>query len=392
MGHPEQGWPVLFEAMNVLNRAPSATALASTLCLALLAGCSSVGDSLSGDKVDYRKTGAKVVKLDVPPDLSQLPGQVRYSQVGAATVSASSLGGSSPVTAAEATAVALRQAGSYRLMRDGQTRWLAVALPPDQIWTPVRDFWTSNGFELLEDDPKAGLLTTNFLENRAKVGDEGAVRKALGRVFEALYDSGERDQYRLRIERTATGSEIYIAHRGLIEEYETKSKDRTVWRARPADPQLEAAMLSRLMVSLGLPKAEAEAVVAKAEPVAQPSSGYARLNDDKASLTLDVDGDTAWRRVGLALDRSGFTVETRDRKAGVYEIRLSASDVEANRPGFFARLFGAKAQGDGLSRFRVTVTPAGKSTQVQVLSDTGKAVADNPMAQRVAKQLLDELT
>jgi len=390
MGHPEQGWPVLFEAMNVLNRAPSATALASTLCLALLAGCSSVGDTLSGDKVDYRKTGAKVVKLDVPPDLSQLPGQVRYGQVGAATVSASSLG-STPGTPADTAAVALRQAGSYRLMRDGQTRWLNVALPPDQIWPQVHDFWTDNGFELTEDDPKAGLLTTNFLENRAKVGDEGGVRKALGRVFEALYDSGERDQYRVRIERTANGSEIYIAHRGLIEEYETKAKDRTVWRARPSDPQLEAAMLSRLMVTLGLPKAEAEAVVAMAESVPQPSSGYARLNDDKASLTLDVDGDTAWRRVGLALDRSGFTVETRDRKAGVYEIRLSASDVEANRPGFFARLFGAKAQGDGLSRFRVTVAASGKATQVQVLSDTGKPVADNPMAQRVAKQLLDEL-
>ncbi|MEY4763551.1 MAG: hypothetical protein RI907_224 [Pseudomonadota bacterium] len=378
--------------MRFSNRRPAVSALASALCLAgLTAGCSSLGDGLSGDKVDYRQSGAKVVKLDVPPDLSQLPGQVRYGQVGASTVTASSLGNNNSVNDNSAD-VALTQAGSYKLMRDGQMRWLSVALPPDKVWPAVQEFWKNQGVELVEDDAQAGVLTTAFVENRAKVPQDGVVRKTLGRAFDMLYDSGERDQYRLRVERTATGSEIYIAHRGLIEEYEDRQKDRTIWRGRPSDPQLEAAILSKLMVQLGLPKKDAEAVMSKETAPAVAMSSYARLNDDKASLTLDTDLDTAWRRVGLALDRGGFTVESRDRKQGAYEIRLSASDVEANRPGFFARLFGAKPIGDGLSRFRVTVQTAGKATQVQVLSDTGKVVADNPMAQRVAKQLLDELS
>jgi outer membrane protein assembly factor BamC len=386
-----------FEAMKLFTRPQTAVALAASVCIAgLSAGCSSLTDTLSGDKVDYRNTGAQSVKLDVPPDLSQLPGQSRYGQTSS-TVTASSLGGNiaNPSGAGAPLSVAINQAGAYKMERQGQIRWLSVALPPEQLWPAVREFWTEQGFELLVDQPEAGLLETNYLENRAKVGEDGLLRNSIGRVLSFLYDSGERDQYRMRIERTATGSELYIAHRGLSEEYEDAvRKERTVWKGRPSDPQLEAAMLSRLLVKLGAPKAAADATVASAAPVAAPAapaSAYARLNDDKVSLTLDADLDTAWRRVGLALDRGGFTVENRDRKQGAYEIRLSDSDVEANRPNFIARLFGAKS-GDGLSRFRVTVGAAsGQQTQVQVLSDTGQPVPADAMAQRVAKQLLDEL-
>jgi outer membrane protein assembly factor BamC len=382
--------------MTVSIRPQTATALAAALCVTLAStGCSSVGDALSGDKVDYRNTGTQTVRLDVPPDLSQLPGQSRFGQVTSSTVTASSLGGSAGAPATLPVSVAINQVGAYKLERRGQTRWLTVALPPEQLWPALRSFWLDQGFDLPVDQAETGTLETSYQENRAKVPQDGALRKTLGRVFDMLYDTGERDSYRMRLERTATGSEIYIAHRGLSEQYETAQKDRTVWRGRPSDPQLEAEMLSRLLVKLGVPKASADATVAAAAqaPEAQATavSTYARLNDDKASLTLDTDLDTAWRRVGLALDRSGFTVESRDRKQGSYDIRLSDSDVEANRPGFFARMFGAKAVGDGLSRFRVTVQAQGKQAQVQVLSDTGKTVADNPMAQRVAKQLLDEL-
>ncbi len=382
--------------MTVSIRPQTATALAAALCVTLAStGCSSVGDALSGDKVDYRNTGTQTVRLDVPPDLSQLPGQARFGQVTASTVTASSLGGTAGAPATQPVSVAINQAGAYKLERQGQTRWLTVALPPEQLWPALRSFWLDQGFDLLVDQADTGTLETSYQENRAKVPQDGTVRKTLGRVFDMLYDTGERDSYRMRLERTATGSEIYIAHRGLVEQYETAQKDRTVWRGRPSDPQLEAEMLSRLLVKLGVPKASADATVAAAaqapEAPATPVSTYARLNGDKASLTLDTDLDTAWRRVGLALDRSGFTVESRDRKQGSYDIRLSDSDVEANRPGFFARMFGAKAVGDGLSRFRVTVQAQGKQAQVQVLSDTGKTVSDNPMAQRVAKQLLDEL-
>jgi len=116
------------------------------------------------------------------------------------------------------------------------------------------------------------------------------------------------------------------------------------------------------------------------------------MTADGLSLTVEADYDTAWRRVGLALDRSGFTVENRDRKQGSFEVRLSDNDPDASKPGFFARLFGAKAENqDGLSRYRVQVQSQGKNSLVSVLKDNGQPTTSST-AKRIAKQLLDELS
>ena len=367
----------------------SAAALATTL---VTSGCSSVSETLAGDKVDYRTSGSQSVRLDVPPDLSQLPGQTRYGQVGPASVSATSL---QRIDKAEApvSTVAPNQATGIKLERQGQTRWLSVNLPPEQIWEQVRSFWTDNGFELTTDKAEIGLLETNWSENRAKVPQDGMIRKTLGRVFDMLYDTGERDQYRTRIERTATGSEIYISHRGMSEEYEDSKKERTTWRTRPSDPGLEAEMLSRLLTKLGAPKDVATA--AKADTAAAPAAAtnQARLNPDGLSLQVDADFDTAWRRVGLALDRSGFTVENRDRKQGTYEVRLSDNDPQASKPGFFSRLFSSTpANQDGLIRYAVVVKGQSKGgSLVSVLNEKGQAVSTDT-AKRITKQLLDELS
>ena len=374
--------------MSITKRHPTTLALGAALVSAVATtGCSSVGDFLSGDKVDYRSSGAQTVKLDVPPDLSQLPGQTRYGQVTASTVSASSL-----MRADKADAnVVLPQSTTVKLERQGQTRWLSVNLPPEAVAEQVRSFWLDMGFELTTDKADLGLFETNFNENRAKVPQDG-VRKALGKVFEALYDTGERDQYRTRIERTASGCEVYITHRGLSEEFEDAKKERTTWKVRPSDPGLEAEMLSRLMVKLGAPKDAATAAKAVAAAPVAANTALARLDASGVNLSVDADFDTAWRRVGLALDRSGFTVENRDRKNGNYEVRLSDSDVEANKPGFFKRLFSSSAASyDGLSRYNVKVVGQSRSnTLVSVTDDKGNA-SKSDTAKRIAKQLLDEL-
>lgn len=367
----------------------SVAALASALATS---GCSSVGDALSGDKVDYRTSGTQSVKLDVPPDLSQLPGQTRYGQVASASVSANNMLRNDKADA-PASLVAPTQASGIKLERQGQMRWLSVNQAPEQLWDQVRTFWAESGFELTTDKPEIGILETNWSENMAKQTQDGIIRKTLGRVFDMLHDTGERDQYRTRIERTATGSEIYISHRGLSEEYEDiNKKDRTTWRARPSDAGLEAEFLSRLMAKLGASKDAVAAVKADNKPATQAANSQAQLNADGLSLNVSADFDTTWRRVGLALDRSGFTVENRDRKQGTYEVRLSDTDLEANKPGFFSRLFSSTpANQDGLSHYNVVVTSKGKTSLVSVINDKGQSVNSNT-AKRITKQLFDELS
>ncbi len=377
--------------MPITSRQQTAIALGCALSVTLLgSGCTSLSNALSGDKIDYRSSGSQTVRLDVPPDLSQLSGQSRFNQVSPSIVTASSMGQQAQNAANVSNQVAPKAVGDIRMERQGQTRWLVVNLPPEQVYEKVRAFWSSVGFELVVDQPAAGVMETNWNENRAKL-NEGGVRGLLGSVLERLYDTGERDQFRTRLERTAQGTEIYVTHRGLEEVYEGDRKDRTTWRGRPSDPNLEAEMLARMMVALGASKEQADQVREEAAKQAPATTGnLATLNADATSVTLRGDQDLAWRRVGLALDRSGFTVEGRDRASGTYDVRLSVNDPSAPKPGFFSRLFSRGNQEETLARYRVKVQPQGRETLISVLNEANQPVS-NDTARLIAKRLVEEL-
>ena len=67
--------------------------------------------------------------------------------------------------------------------------------------------------------PETGVMETEWAENRAKIPQDG-IRALLGRVFDSLYSTGERDKFRTRVERSPSGgSEVYITHRGMEEVY-----------------------------------------------------------------------------------------------------------------------------------------------------------------------------
>ena len=246
-------------------------------------------------------------------------------------------------------------------------------------------------------------METDWAENRGKLPMD-FIRASVGKIFDAAYSTGELDKFRTRIERApGGGTEVYITHRGMIEVYRGERKENTVWQPRLADAQLEAELLSRLMLKLGATEAAAKAAAAGAvAPVAGTGTGTApetaaraRLVGTGAAATLQVDDgfDRAWRRVGVALDRSGFTVEDRDRSQGVYFVRyVNPAFAGKDEPNFIAKLFsfGKQADTTGLTRYRVTVKADGARSVVSVLNgqggtDTGDA------ATRITTLLLEEL-
>jgi len=357
-----------------------------------LAGCSTIENFVSGDKIDYRTSGTKTPGLEIPPDLTQLARDSRYSASGGA-VSASTFqaGASAPAAAAVKSAggaVAPSQIGDVRIERQGNQRWLVTALPPEQLWPRLQAFWKDSGFSLVVDQPAAGVMETEWNENRAKLPQD-IVRSTVGRVFDSFYSTGERDKFRTRVERTSSGSEVYISHRGVEEVYTSQQKDSTVWQPRPADPQLEATFLARLMTRLGVTEETAKAAVATA-PV--PTARARTLaNQPAATLQVDDNFERAWRRVGLALDRSGFTVEDRDRTQGLYFVRyVDPKDVGKAEKGFFARLFGSDSAASGPARYRIFVKAEGERSNVSVLNAQGAPEAGET-AQRIVSLLLEEL-
>jgi outer membrane protein assembly factor BamC len=345
---------------------------------AALSACS----VLDNDKIDYR-SASKAPTLEVPPDLTQLSRDTRYVVPGGGTVSANTyaLGQSVPGLPTAATAV-----GDVRIERAGTQRWLVVNRPADQLWPLVRDFWQENGFLLAMDQPNLGIMETDWAENRAKIPTD-FIRNSIGKLFDSAYSTAERDKFRTRLERSANGTEIFVSHRGMIEVYSNVQKDQTVWQPRPTDPELEAEFLRRLMVKLGAPQLQAQSTAAA--PSENKPTSRVSTNGSQPVVLIDEPFDRAWRRVGLALDRTGFTVEDRDRSQGTYFVRYVPPNPDKKDPGFFGKLFSRTSNEQPL-KYRITVKGEGQTTTVAVLNSSGSPEASQD-AQRIVQVIADDL-
>ena len=374
------------------------------MALVTLSGCSSVSEMLEPEKIDYKsvgKTSKAGSKLEVPPDLTQTKGDSRYAvgenSKGSATASSfNEQRKSTSVKPVEGkVAPSSDPVAGIRVERAGSQRWLVSKQAPDVLWPLIKEFWQESGFLMVLETPEAGVMETDWAENRAKIPQD-FIRNSIGKVFDSLYSTGERDKFRTRLERTPDGgTEIYISHRGAAEVVTGQMKEKTLWTSRPSDPELEAEFLGRLMARLGN---EDKPTTAKAAvESAKPAQDRTKLVKDASGSFLVVEEgfDRVWRRVGLALDRVGFTVEDRDRTRGLYFVRYidQAADAEVKKsePGFFSRLFSSKDDKKGAQRYRVLVKSSSDAkTQVSVLDEQGE-VAKGSNADRIITLLNDQL-
>jgi len=349
--------------------------------VASLAACS----VFESDKIDYKSAG-KAPSLEVPPDLTQLSRDNRYAVPGG-PVSANSFQAGKADAPGVPTAVAAL--GDVRMERSGNQRWIVVGRPADQVWEPVRDFWQENGFLLTTDQRNLGIMETDWAENRAKLPQD-IIRGTLGKLLDSVYSTGELDRFRTRLERTPNGTEIYVSHRGMAEVYSDARKEQTVWQPRASDPELETEFLRRLMVKLGVSQEQSKALTASAAP-ASTAARVATI-EGRPALQINDGFDRAWRRVGLALDRTGFTVEDRDRSAGTYFVRYVTPNPDKKEPGFFSKLnpFNKSDKNDGLLKFRILVKSQGETSTVSVLNEAGVPDA-TANAQRIVQVIADDL-
>ena len=182
---------------------------------------------------------SKSVGLEVPPDLSQLNRDSRYTMPGSGTVSASSMPSGAPQVGLRQAQVAPDRVADIQMERLGNQRWLRIQRPPDQIWDKVKNFWIDSGFVLVQDDPQLGLMETEWAENRAKIPQD-FIRRTLGKVLDGLYSTGERDKFRIRLDRIdANTTEIFVTHRGMEEVYSVADRSQTRWQPRASDASLE---------------------------------------------------------------------------------------------------------------------------------------------------------
>ena len=264
-------------------------------------------------------------------------------------------------------------------------------MPAEKLWPVVKNFWQENGLLIAQEYPEAGILETNWAENRAPIKDSW-VNSKIGSIFRPLASTGTRDKYRTRLERTPDGgTEVYISHRGLVEVYTSDENTETAWQPRPSDPGLEIEFLRRLMVQLGTPAEQAKRQIA-AVPAPKSRANLKKGANGEEMLEVLEPFDRAWRRVGLALDRVGFTVEDRDRQKGVYFVRYADPRGQKKDQGLLDKLAFWRSDKPEVKpeQYRVSVTGAADTSEVQVLDHNG-TVQSSPTANRILALLHEQL-
>jgi outer membrane protein assembly factor BamC len=360
-----------------------------------LAGCTT--GFWEGKKIEY-KSAEKLQTLEVPPDLTSPTRDDRYqvpdvSPTGTATFSTYSSERSGATRTATPNEI-LPEVKNARIERAGAQRWLVVQAPPERVWPVVKEFWQESGFLVKIENPEVGVMETEWAENRAKIPDD-MVRSILSKAIDGMYSTSERDKFRTRLERGAQPgtTEVYISHRGVVEVYTNQQQDSTVWQPRPSDPELEAEFLRRLMVRFGVDEVRAKSQVA--EQVKPDRARIVKMGDGTGTLELAEPFDRAWRRVGLALDRVGFTVEDRDRAHGYYFVRYVNPEKDAldtsKEQGFLSRLFFGKSKTIGpTEQYRVLVKDLKEISEVQVQNKDG-AADPSDAARKILALLHDQL-
>jgi outer membrane protein assembly factor BamC len=334
-------------------------AVAALAAAAALAGCSLFPDPNQTNHLDADSVAA----LEVPPDLSspELNGQYVVPGTAGGKLSRNML---------------LPELDSTRMVRDGRVVWLELAAPPENLWPLLRNFLVQEGYPLARDEPLAGVLETQWVENRLEPGKSG-VAAFFDSILSGIGDSGVRDSFVLRLERVpASGTRLFLRHRGL-EEVVTSDNQvvdqqiETAWSSRPRDTELEARMLQRLLVYLGMEQQRASGLLSEAE--AQRIVAQAFVDQDGEGnrfLFVGQTDDLVWPKLEVALEDIGFDIDDSERSAGRFEISLYGTfQQRAEKKGFFSGLFGGDNE---LVEYLVRLGPIASGSRVTVEDRNGE--------------------
>ena len=127
-----------------------------------LSACS--GSKKAVQKLDYQSENNKIISLEVPPDLNDPRNGDLYSLPKGTTASPNAL----KQPAVSGGRKVLAQVKDAHIERRGNQRWLVIKnKSAAEMWPLLRAFWQEAGFTIYSEEPQAGLMETEWAENRA---------------------------------------------------------------------------------------------------------------------------------------------------------------------------------------------------------------------------------
>ena len=351
--------------MFVMRRSCRFRRICQSLSLILLMlifhGCSLFGEKNDSDRTVISSSTNKA--LEIPPDLITPATNDKYSlpASGEARLSDFSDFDSRKFPSEDSRLLPVETEAYF--IKYGGFKVLLIERSPEEIWGLLKSFWIQNGFQIEKEMPESGFIETGWLESREKIS-EGLIQNTLGKIFGGLYDTGERNKFRMRVERTKAGfSEISVVHKGLMQ---VASDDRfdpsIVWANRNSDQQLEELYLRRIMNFVS----GKEGQNSNSIDVVKKSTSIFKGNDGNNFVELALNFNEAWKSIGLILDRLGFEVEERLREQGTYLVRYKKLDQEAREKGFFAKIFSSGKEQLDMNLYRIEIKNTDNLSQVFV--------------------------
>ena len=403
--------------------------LTKRFAVMLMAGGLVACGTSSPTKIDYKSDSrSKQVSLAVPPNMIDETADQRSlpPQGGETSLSALKQVQAQAPSNSNSVAVVPPVTGMH-IQRDGTESWLVIDnKAPAQAWEQIRRFWQEQGFLLVVDQRDKGVMETDWNESHAQIND-GLIRNTLSKTMGNSYVTSERNKYRTRLETAPNGGTyVFISQKGMREALTGTNNDSSKWEAKPNDPALEQEYLKRLMAALALAdsrkaggtqtadlspagtqtapnaatagaKSAAAATAAQnvalsaQQPMPDADSANTTGQFSSTEVTLGEPYDRAWLRVGLALDRSNFTVDDRDLSRGLYFVRyVDPKDMTSAEQGFWSQVFHGKKE-KVAKQYRVNVravTP--DQTRVAVVDDKG-AIDESPQAKQIMSLMVDQL-
>ena len=371
----------------VVNKLKSTLILRVFILFMLLniSACSVVDNFMdTKNRINY-KNNRSVKALDFPPDLTAPEFDMAFSLPSSGVVSATSMVHSGDAYTVDGRTISvLPKNAAMRIVGQGNVRWLEVAAPAEALWPRIRDFWRSLGISVKRDEPKIGIMETDWAENRVGLPMDW-FRKSLGKIFQNSYDAGTRDRFHIRVEKPKSNvTRIFLTHKGA-ENVVTDTV--TGWELRPANHELEAEMLNRLKAFLQGDIGAAKGSISTDSLNQTTSIVNLVTQEGQPILQVNDNYKRAWVLTGIMLDRMGLVSEKRNQAAGIYEVKYQGNDEDKAKRGFFSRLLGGRktllVKGQA---YQVHIQDAGKISVVRIMDDEGK-----PLNPRLAKIVLARL-
>lgn len=283
------------------NAAPLILTTASVL---FGTGCSSLASPNSPD-VLYDRNATEARQLQVPPDLTDISNTEQFVLPGAvgATVARNTL---------------LPQFESVRFVRDGAQSWLAFDTTPEELWPQILAFVRSETYRIDKTEPVAGVIATQWRPASAIARD--------GLLNNLINKDEEFSRVAFRLEREGIGARLFARSQVASSEVvNAENSSSEQWPASSHDPEATSALLSRLMVFLGIEQQKAQGIMSDEQAQSLLDDAVLQTTAAGNQLVLHRGFQPSFREVLSALQSLDFVVSSRDDGVGRIEFTADSA-------------------------------------------------------------------